>query len=136
MKPTSSGCEHPKMNPGSGNPIDPTDLRQVEADLRTKLSEIEERLREMKKPPPKGSAIGFGKRVGDGTTEAVSRFADVGVANSLEGSAADIQRALQKLEEGTYGQCDDCGQPIAAGRLKVAPASSQCIECARRRPRG
>lgn len=90
----------------------------------------------MKRPPPKGSAIGFGKRVGDGTTEAVSRFAEVGIANDLEVTASRIRRALEKLADGTYGACDDCARPIARGRLRVSPASSKCVECARRSPEG
>jgi len=110
------------------------DPAEVEDRLKTQLRELQERLAEMKKPPEKGSTIGFGKRVGDGTTEAVSRFVEVGVANDLEITASRIERALEKLSEGTYGTCDSCGQPIAVGRLKVSPASSLCIECARRRP--
>jgi len=110
------------------------DLKEVEAGLRAQLADLEERLAIMKKPPEKGSTIGFGKRVGDGTTEAVSRFTEVGLANDLEITASRVERALEKLDEGTYGTCDNCGQPIAAGRLKVSPASSLCIECARKLP--
>ena len=110
------------------------DLKEVEAGLRAQLADIEGRLAVMKKPPEKGSTIGFGKRVGDGTTEAVSRFTEVGLANDLEITASRVERALEKIEEGTYGTCDVCGEPIAAGRLKVSPASSLCIECARKLP--
>jgi len=121
----------------AGNETDdaPIDLPAVEAGLREQLAEIQERLVAMKKPPEKGSAIGFGKRVGDGTTEAVSRFTEVGVANDLEVTVGRIERALEKIADGTYGTCDNCGEPIAAGRLRVSPASSLCIDCARRLPR-
>ena len=47
--------------------------------------------------------VGFGKRIGDGTTEAVSRLTDVGVGGSLELSEARVARALAKLAEGSYG---------------------------------
>jgi len=43
-----------------------------------------------------------------------------------------IERALEKIEEGSYGRCDSCGDPIAEGRLKAAPESALCIECARK----
>lgn len=86
----------------------------------------------MKKPPERGSAIGFGKRIGDGTSEAVSRITEVALANDLEVTVARIERALEKIDQGSYGICDVCDQPIAPGRLKVSPASSLCIECARR----
>lgn len=120
------------MAPDNDTRPDPGDLEAVEQVLRTQLAEIRERLAEMKKPPSKGSTIGFGKRVGDGTSEAVSRFTEVGIANDLEVTASRIERALEKLDEGTYGVCDACGEPIAEGRLRAAPASSTCIECARR----
>ncbi|MDQ2700661.1 MAG: TraR/DksA family transcriptional regulator [Actinomycetota bacterium] len=121
------------MVPGPDQPPE-LDLVQIEADLRRQLSELEERLTEMKKPPERGSTVGFGKRVGDGTTEAVSRFTEVAVADNLEITATRIERAIEKLEDGSYGTCDSCGNPIAAGRLRVSPASSLCIDCARRLP--
>ena len=121
--------------PAAGTPADPElDLDQIEKGLRAQLAEIQERLTDMKKPPERGSAIGFGKRIGDGTSEAVSRITEVAVADNLEVTAERIERALEKLDEGTYGTCDRCGEQIAAGRLKVSPASSLCIECARRLP--
>lgn len=119
----------------SGNSdLSERDLDEIETGLREQLAEIEGRLTEMKKPPERGSMVGFGKRVGDGTIEAVSRFTEVAVADNLEVTVARIERAIEKLEEGSYGTCDSCDKPIAAGRLKVSPASSLCIECARRLP--
>lgn len=108
------------------------DLVQVRSDLVERRADIDERLGVLKKPPERGSTIGFGKRIGDGTSEAVSRITEVALADDLEKTAVEIDRAVTKIDEGTYGTCDSCGQTIAAGRLKVAPASSLCIDCARR----
>jgi len=41
-----------------------------------------------------------------------------------------IQQALQRLESETYGECLDCGEMIATGRLEVDPAARLCIKCA------
>ena len=60
------------------------DLGAVERDLRARHDELEERLAALARPPERGSLVGFGKRIGDGTTEAVSRLTDVGVGGSLE----------------------------------------------------
>jgi RNA polymerase-binding transcription factor DksA len=41
-----------------------------------------------------------------------------------------IEMALEKLEEGTYGQCDECGARILKGRLEMLPESIYCVKCA------
>jgi DnaK suppressor protein len=103
----------------------------IEQLLRDRLGEIRVRIAELTKAPEPGSGIGFGKRIGDGTSEAISRRNDIGVGNSLLVTEEKLQRALAKLEEGSYGRCDNCGRPIAPGRLEVAPESALCIDCAR-----
>jgi DnaK suppressor protein len=100
--------------------------------LRGRLEEIQARLAELARPPEAGAGIGFGKRIGDGTTEAVSRLTDIGVGGSLEVTEARLARARAKLDQGTYGACDSCGAPIAPARLRAAPDSVLCIDCARR----
>ena len=105
-----------------------TDVEEV---LRTRLDEIQARLAELAKPPEAGAGIGFGKRIGDGTNEAISRRNEIGVGNSLLVTEEKLKRALEKLEEGSYGRCDSCGDPIAPGRLEAAPESVLCIDCAR-----
>ena len=99
--------------------------------LRKRADALEARLAGMTAPPERGTGISFGKRVGDGTTEAVRRLTEVGVGNSLESSHARVLRALRKLDDGTYGTCDACRRPIAAARLKFSPESVLCIDCAR-----
>jgi DnaK suppressor protein len=108
-----------------------TDLEAVEKDLRARRDELRTRLAGLAKAPERGSSVSFGKRIGDGTTEAISRLTDVGVGRSLEITEERVERALVKLEEGSYGVCDVCGEPIAPRRLEVAPESTLCIDCAR-----
>lgn len=108
-----------------------TDIRRLDALLRERRQELAEELERLTEPPEEGASVGFGKRVGDGTTEAVERLATTATARSLHSSIQDIERALEKLGEGTYGQCDNCGEAIAETRLEALPATSHCIECAR-----
>jgi DnaK suppressor protein len=105
---------------------------ETERRLRDRLEEVQARIAELAKAPEPGSGIGFGKRIGDGTSEAISRRNDIGVGNSLVVTEEKLERALDKLAEGSYGCCDSCGGPIAPGRLEVAPESALCIECAGR----
>ena len=47
-----------------------------------------------------------------------------------EATLEAIERALEKIEEGSYGTCDDCGRKIPKTRLKVIPYASRCVKCA------
>src|SRR5215207_4410443 len=103
-------------------------MPQLQADverlLRTRLDEVRARIAELAKAPEPGSGIGFGKRIGDGTSEAISRRHDIGVGNSLLVTEEKLERALAKLDEGSYGRCDRCGGPIAPARLEAVPESA------------
>src|SRR5215211_4898735 len=95
--------------------------------LQSRLDELQARLAELAKAPEPGLGIGFGKRIGDGTTEAISRRNEIGVGNSLVVTEEKLRRALAKVDEGSYGRCDGCGGPIAPARLEAAPESVLCI---------
>jgi len=106
------------------------DTASVDRLLRERRAEMQAKLAVLTRAPERGSGISFGKRVGDGTVEAVSRFTDVGVADSLNASIERVERAMAKLAEGTYGTCDVCGREIPALRLEAQPESSVCVACA------
>ena len=110
---------------------DELDLAAVERALQARQAELHDRIERLTRAPERGAGLQFGKRIGDGTAEAVSRLTDVGVGPSLEASEARVERALEKLREGSYGRCDRCGEPISAARLGAAPESVLCIECMR-----
>jgi DnaK suppressor protein len=111
------------------------DPDEIRLELQARLDSARERVEALARPPELGTGVGFGKRVGDGTTEAVSRLTDIGVGTSLERVMARTQRALSKLDDGTYGTCDRCGNRIPAGRLKALPESVLCLACAKVQPR-
>jgi DnaK suppressor protein len=54
-----------------------------------------------------------------GETEALS--------NTLRESLEEVERALGKLEDGSYGKCEVCGEEITAARLEAMPAARYCI---------
>src|SRR3984957_4883483 len=108
---------------------DDLDLDAVRAELTARRDRQRQRLGVLAQRPELGSAVGFGKRIGDGTSDAVSRLTDIGVGESLERGLDRTERALAKLDEGTYGICDVCGRPISAGRLNGMPSSVMCLDC-------
>ena len=82
--------------------MDPAELTAVRDAPRQRAEALEVRITGMATPPERGTGISLGKRVGDGTTEAVRRLTEVGVGSSLESSPSRVLRALEKLDEGTY----------------------------------
>jgi DnaK suppressor protein len=110
---------------------DELDLVAIEQALRDHQAVVHAKIDALAAAPERGSGISFGKRIGDGTTEAVSRLTDVGAGEKLLLMADRVDRALAKLEDGTYGICDACGEPILPARLRAAPESVRCIDCAR-----
>ena len=90
-------------------------------------------LAHLEEPPGERGEISFGKRVGEGTAMAVDRLSQVAVHDKLQTVMADVDRALAKLDEGSYGTCDVCGEPIAEGRLEALPWATQCVKDAARR---
>ena len=111
------------------------DLQAIRRDLEAHRDEIRGRIATLAKRPELGTAQGFGKRIGDGTVEAISRLTEIGVGTSLEIELERTERALAKLDDGTYGPCDTCGKPIAPKRLRAMPNVVLCIECAAAQPR-
>lgn len=109
---------------------DDLDVEAVRRELHARREQTRERLGVLSARPELGTAQGFGKRIGDGTTEAVSRLTDIGVGDSLERVLARTERALAKLDDGTYGLCDACGDPIPAGRMRALPEGVLCLKCA------
>jgi DnaK suppressor protein len=108
-----------------------SDVRAVLETRRRALAGELEELADIPRDPM--ATVSFGKRVGDGTTEAVERINRTAAALSLSTSAEEVERALQKLEEGTYGTCDDCGEAIAPERLEAIPWTALCVRCASER---
>jgi DnaK suppressor protein len=66
----------------------------------------------------------------------LDREIDLTLEENARATIAQIDRALVKLEGGSYGECDKCAGAIGADRLKAAPFATLCIECKRREERG
>jgi DnaK suppressor protein len=95
-------------------------------ELAAKRASLEGQLEQLRRPPEPG-AIGFGKRVGEGTSQAVERITAVSAEEKLQAMLTDVRRAQEKLADGTYGRCDECGDPIAPERLEARPWATRCV---------
>ncbi|MDQ6928695.1 MAG: TraR/DksA C4-type zinc finger protein [Actinomycetota bacterium] len=59
-------------------------------------------------------------------TETFEREKDLSILEQIEAELADVEYALRRLDEGTYGTCEACGKPIDKDRLEAVPAARLC----------
>ena len=69
---------------------------------------------------------------GDMSQEMFTREMDATIGEQVERRLKDVDRALEKIEEGTYGICDDTGEPIPKGRLEAVPEAIRTVEAQQR----
>ncbi|MEA2534994.1 MAG: DnaK suppressor protein [Actinomycetota bacterium] len=62
----------------------------------------------------------------DMASETFERAKDLSILIGMEAKIADVERALERLDAGTYGICEACGQPIGEPRLEAWPAARFC----------
>ena len=64
-------------------------------------------------------------------TATLDREIDYTLEENSENVLKEIEQALKRIDEGTYGTCVNCGQPIAEERLAAIPWAMYCIDCKR-----
>ena len=69
----------------------------------------------------------------EGATIAFERQHVAALLDQARDHLADIEAALRRVDDGSYGRCESCGQPIASGRLAARPTATRCVACAGRR---
>jgi RNA polymerase-binding transcription factor DksA len=71
--------------------------------------------------------------LGDMATITYDRELDDGLEEGVQQTIAEIDAALARMDDGTYGQCEVCGKPIGAERLAAIPWARLCIDDQRKR---
>jgi RNA polymerase-binding protein DksA len=75
---------------------------------------------------------GDDNHLADMATATYDREFDEGLEEGAQHTVEEIDAALQRIEEGSYGTCEACGEPIGAERLTAIPWTRLCIDDARR----
>jgi len=70
----------------------------------------------------------FGKREEE-ATESFELEKRLALEKRIRDQLAEVEHALTKFGEGTYGSCDNCGQPIDPARLEALPQANLCLNC-------
>ena len=73
--------------------------------------------------------VQFDEESGEGDTLAVERERDLALSAQARAAIDEIDRAVEKIHEGTYGRCENCGTAIPKERLKALPYAALCVKC-------
>jgi DnaK suppressor protein len=104
-------------------------LRSRLEGMRKRLTEELEQLKSTVRPADeRREGSPFGKREEE-ATESFELEKRLTLEKRIREQLAEVEHTLQKFEDGTYGSCDNCGQPIDPARLEALPQASLCLNC-------
>jgi DnaK suppressor protein len=109
------------------------DLKPVEDKLRAEREDLVRHISEIE-VRRLGTENGDGPIIadeGEPETATYERERDFSLLENARDLLTQVDRALRKIEDGTYGVCESCGKSIEAARLKALPYASLCISCKR-----
>jgi RNA polymerase-binding protein DksA len=116
---------------GSVSAMDADEVRTALAGEKQRLEGIRAELGDLRGESQKDSLdelSSYDQHPADVATETFDREKDLSILDSIEGELADIEHALQRLDDGTYGTCEACGKPIGDDRLEAMPATRFCVD--------
>ena len=79
-----------------------------------------------------GENLGYGNHMADDASEAYEQAKELALRQNAEKLLGQINDALERLEEGTYGTCRLCSEEIDPARLKALPYVTLCLRCQQR----
>ena len=102
------------------------DYSDIAAKLRARLAELAERSAEIGEDLRQPLDADFSDQAVDLADDEMLE----GVDDVLRAEARQVQLALARIDNGTYGTCSNCGDEIARARLEAQPVATRCIKCA------
>ncbi len=97
---------------------------ELDRDIR-RLEEITEKLRSDRG----GGDGGVSNHLAEGASSTFDQERNLALLGNLRRTFALVEAALKRLELGTYGFCEVCGEPIDRARLEALPYAAQCVRC-------
>jgi DnaK suppressor protein len=109
-------------------------LEEEQGELRVQLSTIEEETFSASQSELSGD-VGLDDESADAGTATFEREKDLSIENNVRDLLAKIDRALTRMDNGSYGTCERCGKPIEKARIKALPYVDLCIKDAKAQSR-
>jgi DnaK suppressor protein len=115
------------------------DLDQIRMVLRGRFNDLDREYEEAVADNQRLRLVEIGDAAGDDQADSGSKTAERDAASSLIRTLLDrrtqAELAMQRLEDGTYGYCEGCANPIPVARLEVFPSATTCVACKSNRER-
>ena len=107
-------------------------MSEFSAERRASLEQERDRLRAQLGALGHGDAgeLDYDQNFADSSQVTAEKGEAEALAIKLNETLAEVEHALSKLDDGTYGTCEGCNKPIAEPRLEAMPESRYCIDCA------
>jgi RNA polymerase-binding protein DksA len=119
-------------------PLTPAERQEMKGVLRSEKARLEheiasavEDLNELLRD----SGDGSGDDQADAGSKTFEREHEMSVANNSRDLLVQVEHALQRIKDGTYGTCESCGLPIGKMRLEAFPRATLCVDCKQRQER-
>lgn len=113
-------------------PLSDPDLRHLADRLRQRHVELRAAIRSLFADHDDPETMALRNRLEDtddwAVADAMQGF-DIAMVSREVAEIAEVEGALRRLKDGSYGQCVDCGEAIPAARLHAYPAAARCIRC-------
>ena len=111
-------------------------LLGLRARLRGDLDQMTDEALRRHQPDSSGNLSNVPLHMADVGTENYDQEFTLGLIENEQATLDQVQTALARIEAGTFGRCDECGEPIAKPRLQALPYTKHCIQCARKLENG
>jgi DnaK suppressor protein len=115
------------------------EIEQIRLVLQGRFDDLDREYAEAVTENQKLRLVEIGDAAGDDQADSGSKTAERDAATSLLRTLHDrrlqAELALQRLNDGTYGYCEGCGNPIPVARLEVFPSATTCVSCKASRER-
>jgi DnaK suppressor protein len=123
------------------SPLTKKELDELRERLQSEKLELEEQLTTLEENTFAASQsdisgeVAFDDETADAGTATFERERDLSIENNVRDLLAKIDRAMRRMDAGTYGLCDRCGKPIEKARIKALPYVDLCIKDAQAQSR-
>ena len=113
--------------------LDQNFLDNIKKDLLARKDKLKQQLGTFAEKDPKqednynSGFPEFGDKEDENAAEVAAFEGNLSLEETLEQSLEMINKALQKIEDGTYGLCEKCGETIYQKRLEIMPTATKCV---------